>query len=302
MAKILVTDGMDKGAKKQLIDLGHEVVEQFYEPAELEKEIRNYDAIIVRSATKIRTNIIDAAEGSKLKVIIRAGVGVDNIDVSYAESKGFIVRNTPNSTSDSVAEFALGSMFSLSRYIYISNVTMREGKWEKKSYKGTEIAGKTLGLIGFGRIARSLAKKAEALGMKVIYFDRTGEVEHDLNSTYANMDELLATSDYVSLHIPFDKETGAVIGEKELKKMKNTAFLIQTARGGTVDEESLLNALDNGEIAGAALDVFEEEPVKNERIYKHEKISLSPHVAGSTTEGQARIGDEIIDIINEYYN
>jgi D-3-phosphoglycerate dehydrogenase len=172
MLKILVTDGMDKGAVCTLKDMGHEVTEQFFEPEELKEQVKNFNIMIVRSATKVRKEIIDSAlQSGNLKLIIRGGVGVDNIDVTYAESKGIKVRNTPKASSSAVAELALGHMFSLARFIGIANVTMREGKWNKKQYKGIELSGKTLGLIGFGRIGRELAKKAKALEMKIVYAD-----------------------------------------------------------------------------------------------------------------------------------
>ena len=175
MSKILVTDGMDKGAIQTLKDMGHEVTEQFFEPEELKEQIKGFNVVIVRSATKVRKEIIDSAvETGNLKLIIRGGVGLDNIDVSYAESKGIKVRNTPNASSLAVAELALGHMFSLARFIGTSNVTMREGKWNKKKYEGIELCGKTLGIVGFGRIGQELAKKAYALGMKILYNDVLG--------------------------------------------------------------------------------------------------------------------------------
>ncbi|HSN58211.1 MAG TPA: NAD(P)-dependent oxidoreductase, partial [Clostridiaceae bacterium] len=182
MIRILASDGIDKSAAAKLREAGFELVEQFYEPDQLGEELKNYDVLVVRSATKVRKPIIDAAlEGGRLKLVIRAGVGVDNIDVAYAMENGIKVTNTPNSSSASVAELAIGHMFALARFIAVSNVTMREGKWEKKKYKGIELAGKTLGLVGYGRISREVAKKAEALGMKVLYTDIIGEVP---NCTY----------------------------------------------------------------------------------------------------------------------
>ena len=175
MANILITDGIDKTAANSLKAIGHELTESFYKEDELKEQIKNYDAIIIRSATKIPKPIIDAAkETNKLKLIVRAGVGVDNIDVPYATKNGINVCNTPAASSASVAELAIAHMFALARHIHCANVTMREGKWNKKEYKGIELNGKTLGLIGFGRIARETAKRAEALGMKVMYTNRSG--------------------------------------------------------------------------------------------------------------------------------
>lgn len=301
MARILVADGMDKNAAEELRNLGHELVEEHLEVPELKEKLGTYDAIIVRSATKVREEVIDAVEGSQLKLIIRGGVGLDNIDVAYARDKGIAVENTPYASSVSVAELAIGHMFALARYIYISNVTMRDGQWNKKAYKGSELGGKTLGLIGFGRIARETAKRAHALGMNIIYTDCLGAMEGYDDYKSVDMETLLAESDFISLHIPYVKEFGAVIGEEEFKKMKDGVFLVNCARGGVVDEEALINALDSSKVAGAAVDVFVEEPTKNERLYTHEKVSLTPHIGGSTKEAQERIGLEIIDTIKRYF-
>ncbi|MTI46896.1 D-2-hydroxyacid dehydrogenase [Sporosalibacterium faouarense] len=302
MARILVTDGMDKKAAAQLKEMGHELVEQHYAPEELKEELKSFDAVIVRSATKVRQEIIDAAlETKQLKLIIRAGVGLDNIDVPYAMENGIQVNNTPNASSASVAELAIGHMFAISRYIHISNVTMRNGEWNKKAYKGIELAGKTLGLIGFGRIAKETAKKAHALGMKVLYTNRSGAKEGYDQYTFVSMDELLKKSDFISLHIPFNKEAGAVLSTKEFEMMKDGVYLVNCARGGVVDEEALIEALDSGKVAAAAVDVFEEEPTKNQKLYTHEKVSLTPHIGASTKEAQARIGEEIVDIVKNFF-
>ena len=295
--RILVTDGMSRSAIGQLRDNGHEVVEQFYEPETLGAALCEFDCVVVRSKTKVRANHIDEAVKGKLKLIIRGGVGVDNIDVAYAESKGISVRNTPCASSASVAELALGHMFSLARYIGISNATMRSGQWNKKQYEGSEIGGKTLGLIGMGRIAQELAWRAQALGMKVVYTCRSGEKKELPQYTYLPLEGLLKTSDYVSLHIPMPGDKKPVLGSAELAMMKPSAFLINTARGGVVAEDALLDALNEGKLAGAALDVFEEEPTANVALYSHPKVSITPHIGGQTAEAQARIGDEIVSII-----
>lgn len=298
--RILVTDGMEKAAVAQLKANGHEVVEQFYEPDALGAALQEFDCVVVRSKTKVRANHIDEAVKGKLKLVIRGGVGVDNIDVAYAESKGVAVRNTPAASSESVAELALGHMFALARFIGIANVTIRNGEWNKKQYEGTEIAGKTLGLIGFGRISQALARRAEALGMKVVYNDFLGENKNFPQYTFMSQAELLKVADFVSLHIPMPADKKAVIGAAELATMKPTAFIINTARGGLVEEAALVKALDEGKLAGAALDVFAEEPTKNEALYKHPKVSVTPHIGGSTQEAQGRIGAEIVSIIESF--
>ncbi|MBS5824195.1 MAG: D-2-hydroxyacid dehydrogenase [Clostridium argentinense] len=302
MIRILVTDGMEANAVKNLKDKGFEVVEQFYEPEDLGNALKEFDAVVVRSATKVRQPIIDKAlESGRLKLIIRGGVGVDNIDVTYAESKGIKVANTPNASSASVAELALAHMFAITRFVNISNVSMREGKWDKKKYKGTEINGKVLGLIGFGRIAKELAKRAKALGMKVIYTNRSGKVEGCSEFEYATLEELLPQVDYLSLHIPFSKDKGAVIGKAQFDMMKDGAYLINCARGGVVDEAALLEALNNGKIRAAGIDVFDEEPTKNTELINHPRVSVTPHIGASTVEAQTRIVEEVVSIITEFF-
>ena len=301
MYKILANDGIDKGAELRLVELGFEVDTNHYKDEDLTKKIKEVDCIVIRSATKIRKPLIDeAVKGGRLKLIIRAGVGIDNIDHEYSKEQGIIVRNTPRSSSDAVAELTIAHMFALARHIYISNVTMRNGQWNKKLYLGIELSGKTLGLVGFGRIAKSVAKKAMALGMKVIYTDISGKSDELPECQFVSKNELLTQSDFISLHIPFSKELGPYLGETEFDLMKDGMFVIQASRGGVVNEEALLKALDSGKVKKAALDVFEDEPTKNERIYTHESISLTPHIGASTKEAQARIGLETIDVILEY--
>ncbi|MCB2295961.1 D-2-hydroxyacid dehydrogenase [Clostridium algoriphilum] len=302
MIRILVTDGMEKNAIKALRAKGFEVVEEFYETKILGEKLEEFDVIVVRSATKVRKPIIDkAAKAGRLKLIIRGGVGVDNIDVAYAREKGIKVANTPNASSASVAELALAHMFAMSRFVNISNVSMRQGIWDKKKYNGVEISGKTLGLVGYGRISRQLAKKASALGMTVIYTDIIGKVKDADEYEFCELDNLLKRSDYVSLHIPFVKEQGATIGKAQLDIMKDGAFLINCARGGVVDEVALIEALDSGKLSGAGVDVFVEEPTKNEILINHPRVSVTPHIGAATKEAQVRIGSEIISIIYDFF-
>ncbi len=302
MLKILANDGMANVAVEQLRAAGHEVTVEFFEGDALVQKLKEVDVVVIRSKTKIREALIDQVSGGNLKLIIRAGVGIDNIDHQYAEAKGIAVRNTPNSSSASVAELVIGHMFALARYIHIANATMRKGEWNKKAYQGIELNGKTLGLVGFGRIARETAKKAMALGMKVEYYDLIGEAEDMPECTYKSFDEVLKGADFLSLHIPFIKEKGATISDEQFAIMKDGAYLVNCARGGVVDEAALLKALDSGKIAAAALDVYEEEPTKNEAIYTHDRISLTPHIGASTSEAQQRIGQETIDVINNFFH
>ena len=296
MYRILSTDGMAKSAVQKLRGLGYEVVEEFYGPEVLAEKVKEFDALVVRSATKVRAPIIDAAASAgRLKIIIRGGVGVDNIDVEHAKAKGIAVANTPNASSASVAELAIAHMLALARFVAIANVTMRGGQWEKKAYKGVELTGKTLGVYGMGRIGKETAKRAEALGMKVIYTGK-GKAE-DVSYEMVDANELLKRADFISLHIPAQKGQPPLVNAEFLAKMKDGAYLINTARGTLVDEEALLGALDSGKLAGAGLDVYVEEPSKNERLLHHPKVSMTPHIGGTTKEAQDRIGEEIVEII-----
>ena len=278
--RILVTDGMDKTAMAQLREQGHEVVEQFYEPDQLGAALRDFDVAVVRSKTKVRKEHIDAAKGGKLKLIIRGGVGVDNIDVDYAKANGIDVKNTPRASSQSVAELAMGHMFACARYLSIAGHTMREGKWEKKAYgKGIELQGKTLGIVGFGRIGQHLGVMAKAIGMKVVA-----------------MDELLAKSDFISVHAPA-VDGGALINAERIAKMKDGVVIINTSRGTNVDEDALLAALESGKVRAAGLDVYADEPASNVALYSHPMVSCTPHIGAATVEAQKRIGQEIVEII-----
>jgi D-3-phosphoglycerate dehydrogenase len=301
MVRILVTDGMEQKGIDDLRTKGFEVVEKFYAPEELGLELHNFDVLVVRSATKVRKPIIDKAmEAGRLKLVIRGGVGVDNIDVSYAMEKGIKVTNTPNASSASVAELTIAHMFAIARFVNIANVTMRNGKWDKKHYEGIELNGKTLGLVGFGRISREVAKRADALGMKVIYTDIIGKAE-GVSFEYCTFEDVLKRSDFISLHVPFDKEKGALIGTKEFEMMKQGSYLVNCARGGVVCEKALIDALNSGKLAGAGVDVFEEEPTKNEELVNHPKVSVTPHIGASTCEAQTRIGEEIVSIIADFF-
>jgi D-3-phosphoglycerate dehydrogenase len=302
MIRILANDGIEKKAVEALEEKGYEVIKDHIEPEELKKEIKNIDCLIVRSATKVRKDLIDeAAVNGRLKLVIRGGVGIDNIDAAYALENGIQVNNTPNASSISVAEMTFGHMLAVARNIAIANVTMRQGKWEKKKYQGNELYGKTLGLIGFGRIAREVAKRAVAFGMKVAYYDIC-EINEVDSCTCVTKEEVIKQADFISLHIPYTKGEPYVIGEKEFDMMKDGAYVINCARGGVIDEKALVRALDSGKLAGAALDVFEKEPSENEEVLKHPKISLTPHIGAATEEAQERIGEEIVEIVEEYFN
>lgn len=299
MIRILANDGLQQGAIDKLTSLGFEVVNNHYDKDELGNILREFDILVIRSATKVTADILAQAEGGNLKLIIRAGVGIDNIDIPYATKVGVIVKNTPNASSDSVAELAIGHMFALARFIAISNYTMREGQWNKKKYEGIELKGKTLGIIGMGRIGRALAKRAEALGMNIIYNDMFGK-QDNLTYEFSNLENLLKISDFISLHVPYDKEKGALIGKAQFDIMKEGVYLINCSRGKVVEESALLEALNSGKVAGAGIDVFEEEPTKNKELVNHYRVSVTPHIGASTKEAQERIGEEVVTTIVDF--
>ncbi|WP_415342334.1 D-2-hydroxyacid dehydrogenase [Clostridium perfringens] len=297
MLRILLNDGLDKKAISNLEMLGCDVDTNHYDIEDLKEKIKEVDCIVIRSATKITRELIDEAiKGGNLKLIIRGGVGLDNIDVKYAEQNGIKVRNTPNASSSSVAEIILAHMFSLARFLNQSNITMKAGLWKKKDYVGVELEGKTLGIIGMGRIGSELAKKCTALGMKIIYFDLMDIKNIGNNYRKVEFDELLRESDFISINI---SGTKSIIGSEELKKVKKGVFIINTSRGKALDEETIITSLNDGTLGGVGLDVFLEEPSKNLELINHPKVSLTPHIGASTKEAQMKIGEEVINIIKE---
>jgi D-3-phosphoglycerate dehydrogenase len=297
MAKVLICDSVDAQAVDAMRAAGFVVdVRDTIIPEELAHVIGEYDGIVVRSRTKVRAPLLENT--GNLKLIVRGGVGLDSIDVAVADSKGIKVVNTPAASSNAVAELALGMMFSLARSLAWADATMKAGKWEKKKLKGSEIAGKTLGIIGYGRIGRTFAEKARALGMTVVAYD-----PYIQSADLVSLDELLAVADYVSLHIPHTPETHNLLGAEQFAKMKKGACIINAARGGTVDEDALYAALVSGHLAGAALDVFTEEPPQSEALHKLialPQVVATPHIGAATVEAQERIGGEIVNLVNEH--
>ena len=294
--KVLANDGLEISAINEIKKNGIYIETRHLDKEELIENIKNYDVLVVRSNTKVTSDVLEAGAKGNLKLVIRAGVGIDNIDLYYAKKVGIKVSNTPDASSDSVAELALGHIFSVARYIAVANYTMRNGQWNKKQYKGSEIAGKILGIIGMGRIGKALAGKAEALGMKIIYADVLGK-QDNLSYEFMDLDNLLKVSDYVSLHVPYDKDKGALISSREISMMKDGAVIINCSRGKVVDEEALLEGLNSGKLAGAGIDVFEQEPSKNTELINHERVSVTPHIGASTKEAQERIGKEVAAIV-----
>ncbi len=302
MTRVLVADALEESAVKKIKDAGLEVVIRNKETdGPIEEQIKGFDCIIVRSATKVTKEVLESAD--ELKLVVRAGVGLDNVDQDAAKEKGVKVMNTPEAPTVSVAEMVLSLMFALSRQITTADSSMKDEKWEKKKLQGTELWQKTLGVIGFGRIGYETAKRARALDMKVLAYDviDIDSACKELGVERTDLDTLIKSSDYISLHVPLLPQTKGMIGSKELDAMKETAFLINTARGGVVDEAALLKALDEGKIAGAALDVFEKEPLEDWSIAKHPKVIATPHVSSSTNEAQVRVGDLTADkVIAEF--
>ncbi|MBS3740103.1 hydroxyacid dehydrogenase [Candidatus Bipolaricaulota bacterium] len=300
MTKILISDPIAEEGVEKLDRAGFELEHQYDLTAEeLKREIGKFEGIVVRSATKLRAPILDEADN--LELIVRAGVGLDNIDLDHADELGIEVRNTPEASSNSVAELALGHMLALARGIPRGTKSLKEQKWIKSELKGTELSGKTLGVIGIGRIGSLVAKKGMALGMKAVAFDKFIDQSPTEGVKMVEKDRLLSDSDYVTLHIPFVESEGATIGEAELKKMKESAFLINCARGGVVDEDALKRALDNEWIRGAGVDVFTEEPPQDAELLKFDNLSLTPHVGASTVEAQRRVGTQAADEFIDFF-
>jgi len=303
MISVLIKDKVDQFLIEELKKRKILVRDNYNTPDTLLKEVKENEILIVRSATKVTKEVIDAAaQTGILNLIIRAGVGMDNIDVDYAQSKGIMVANTPEASSAAVAELVLAHVLVLARKMVLANLGLREKKWVKKQCKGIEISGKTLGIIGMGRIGQTLAQKANALGMEILYSDIMGPMDVEPTWKFISVDELISQSDFISLHVPSNQDGKFLIGKSELKKMKKSAFLINTARGNLVDENALIEALDKGDIAGAGIDVYCHEPCENIKLLQHERISATPHIGAATEEAQSRIGQQILQLIEEYRN
>lgn len=287
--KILVTDKMADEAL-EMIKKKHDVVFSELDPEGLLNEIGKYDALVVRSRTKATKEVIK--KGKNLKVIGRAGVGVDNIDVSEATKRKIPVVNAPGGATISVSELTFAHMLSLARNLCKSDSTMKNGLWEKKKLKGTEVYDKTLGLVGSGRIGAEVGKRAKAFGMKILVYDPylSKETAEKYDFELIELDSLLKNSDFISIHTPLTDKTKGMIGEKEFEKMKNNAFIINCARGGVIDESALYDALKKGRIKGAALDVYESEPPKDSPLLTLDNIVFTPHLGASTNEAQIRAG------------
>ena len=286
--RILVCDPIDVEGVEKLRREGFEVdVKSSIKQAELEKVVAGYNALVVRSRTKVTKQLLE--KGGRLKVVGRVGSGVDNIDSKAAEKRGIAVLNTPEAPSDSVAELTIGLILAIARRISFADRSMKDGKWAKKELKGSLLNSKTLGLIGLGNIGAKVAKIAKALGMKIVVFKRTPpsrELLELLEAEFVPLDELLRRSDVVSVHVPLTAQTAGMIGEKELSLVKKGAILINTSRGGIVDEDALLKALKSGRLGGAGLDVFCVEPSNNLELIQLSNVVCTPHIGAQTKEAQ----------------
>jgi D-3-phosphoglycerate dehydrogenase len=310
--KILANDGIDPIGKIILQNAGFTVDTEHIPQAELAERLNEYDAITVRSATKVRKELIDACPN--IKAIGRGGVGMDNIDVDYARSKGIAVVNTPAASSHSVAELVFAHLLTGVRFLHDSNRKMpvdgnvNFGGLKKLYAAGVELKGKTLGVVGFGRIGRETAKIALGVGMDVVYYDLfegpkaltldfSGNVSVEIPVKQVQLKDLFAASDFISVHVPFLEKP--VIGKEEFELLKDGVGLVNASRGGVIDELELINALNSGKVAFAGLDVFDDEPNPRIDLLKHPKVSLTPHIGAATNEAQERIGEELAQLLIE---
>ena len=300
LMKILIAEKISPAALKIFRDEPDFDVVTPEQMGDLTTAVRDADALVVRSATDVNAKLIDAAQ--RLRVIGRAGVGVDNVDTDAATRKGIVVMNTPGANAIAVAEHTLGLMLSLARFIPRADQTTRAGKWEKKSLQGTELRGKTLGIVGLGRVGVEVARRGKAFGMKVMAYDPfvSQQLARDLEIELTGLDLLYAASDYISLHVGLTPQTERMINAAALAKMKKGVRLVNCARGELIDDDALFKALDSGQVAGAALDVFTQEPPKDSPLLAAPNVIATPHIAGSTNEAQELVGVQIALQVKEY--
>jgi len=290
--KVLICDKTEKEYIEQMRTAGLTVdVRDDITPEELPTVLPAYDGMVVRSRTKVRKDLIDACPN--LKVIVRGGAGLDTIDHEHARSKGIAVMNTPLANSASVAELTIGFMLMMARSLYQATASIKAEKWDKKSFNGDEIGGKTLGLVGVGNIGKEVARRAAAMDMTVIAYDPY--VKEITGIKLVTLDELLAQADYISLHLPKTKESANMLSTEQFAKMKKGVRIVNCARGGIIDDNALYEALTSGKVAGAALDVYPEEPPTDWKLTKLDNVIASPHIGASTREAQGRVGAEVAD-------
>ncbi len=289
MVKVLVSDPIHGDGVKMLREAGHTVDPRTEITAEeLKKVIEGYDAVVLRSRTKLTAEVLEKAD--RLKAIARAGVGLDNIDTGYAEERGIEVFNSPKAPCNAVAELVIGLMLSMARHISVADSTMKQGRWEKNRLTGIELGGRTLGVIGFGRIGYTVGKKARALGMEVLAYDvlmdKLRRFVEEIGANDVDLDTLLAESDFVTVHVPLLPQTRHMISTEQFEKMKDGVYVVNAARGGIVDEVALKAALDSGKVAGAALDVYESEPSPDPELVERANVVCTPHIGAGSVEAQ----------------
>ena len=302
MPKILISDAMDNIASEILLKNNLDVeTKTDLSPEELKNIIANYDGLIVRSATKVTRNIIEAA--TNLKIIGRAGAGVDNIDVETAKSKNIIVMNTPGGNTNATAEHTIGLIFALLRKIPSANETTHKGLWEKKKMKGNELKGKKIGIVGFGNVGKRVAEISNALGMKVsIYSSYFNSIKDDFKKyVSSDLKNILLNSDIISFHCKPNKDGSSIITKDNFNMMKKNCILVNTARGGLINEADLIEALKNNVIKGADLDVFKKEPLEKSELFNLKNIILTPHIAASTDEAQIVVAEMVANQFCEYF-
>ena len=302
MPKVLISDAMDEIAEKILLSNNIEVdVITNFTPDELNQNINSYDGLIVRSATKVNKEVIENAKN--LKVVGRAGAGVDNIDIKAAEQKNIIVMNTPGGNTNATAEHTLALLLSLSRKISKADITTHKGEWAKKSLKGNEIKGKTIGIIGFGNVGKRFAQMCNALGLKVLIYSKTFDAIRNEFPDYISCDlnKILKEADIISFHCKPNPDGSSIISAKEINIMKKNVLIINTARGNLVSEIDLKDAIKNNTIGGVALDVFEEEPAKNNILFGLDNVLLTPHIAASTVEAQIIVAEMIANQFVDFF-
>ncbi len=298
--KVLVTDQISEKAIDIMNNAGLEVETKLnLKENEIASLAPNYDAFVIRSGVKITKKILEAGATGRLKIIGRAGVGVDNVDKDSAKELGIVVENTPFGNTNAAAEHTIALMIILSKHIIHGNKTMKEGKWDRKCFEGTELKNKTLGLIGLGNVGKKVAKVALAFEMTVLVYDPflSEEKFKELGVKKAELSEIYKNADYITVHVPLTEKTKNLISEKEFQLMKQNVRIINVARGGIINEDALLNALNNGKVASAGLDVYTEEPPTKKELTIHEKVVCTPHLGASTLEAQENVGIEVAEQI-----
>lgn len=302
MTKILVTDPLIPQAIELLKSTGFDVDEKFsMDEGEFARTIPNYEGMVIRSGVKVTKKVIDAA--SKLKIIARAGVGVDNVDLGAAAAKGIIVENTPFGNINAAAEHTLTLMMMLAKHVIHSHISLKKGEWERKKFVGTELKGKTLGIIGLGKIGAIVANVSKSLSMSVISYDPflTEEKAKELGIKKVDFNELLKTADYITVHVPLNEQTKGIISKPQFDIMKRGVRILNVSRGGIINEKDLAEAIENGKVAAAAIDVWENEPPKDSELLKLEQVIATPHLGASTIEAQENVGLDAAQQIVAYF-